>query len=201
LSPINRTPIFFDDHDHAHFHGLRADYRQRFRWRLYHDGLMTNHCHLLLQRPDPRQLSARMAGLRRADIHHVHRRHGFVGHLFQGRFKSPAMEADSYLLSCRRYIERHPLEAGMVGSLLSDNPWYEQLASSAPRRQEWWRTFVWGEDAKEEAVRRGDWVLGSDAFCRPMAEMRGRPLRRRGRPPTKPQCSISPQLEGSPQLA
>jgi hypothetical protein len=24
------------------------------------------------------------------------------------------MEADSYLLSCRRYLERHPREAGMV---------------------------------------------------------------------------------------
>ena len=110
----NRTPIVVDDHDHGHFHGLRADYRQRCRWRLYHDGLMTNHCHLLLQRPDPRQLSARMAGLRRADIHHVHRRHGFVGHLFRGRFKSPAIEADSYLLTCGRSIERHPREAGMV---------------------------------------------------------------------------------------
>ena len=43
---------------------------------------------------DPRHLSALMAGLLRAYVHHYHRRHGFVGHLWQGRFKSPANGRD-----------------------------------------------------------------------------------------------------------
>jgi hypothetical protein len=49
--------------------------------------MMSNHFHLLLQLTDPRQLSACMAGLLRAYVHAYHRRFGFVGHLFQGRFK------------------------------------------------------------------------------------------------------------------
>jgi putative transposase len=197
----NRDTIFADDEDHAHFLGLLADYRQRFAFRLYHYCLMTNHFHLLLQLPDPRQLSTLMAGLLRSYVHHVHRRHGFVGHLFQGRFKSPAIEAETYLLSCGRYIERNPVEAGLVAlpwehrwssaaayalgqedTLLSESPWYEGLAASASRCQELWRSFLLGEDAKEEAIRRGDWVLGSEAFCQQMGEQRGRPARRRGRP-------------------
>jgi hypothetical protein len=32
-----------------------------------------------------------MAGLLRAYAHRCHRRHGFIGHLWQGRFKSPAV--------------------------------------------------------------------------------------------------------------
>jgi putative transposase len=70
--------------------------------------------HLLLQLPRPQQLSRLMAGLLRAYVHYYHGRYDFVGHLFQGRFKSPAIEADSYLLSCGRYIERNPVEAGLV---------------------------------------------------------------------------------------
>jgi putative transposase len=142
-----------------------------------------------------------MAGLLRSYVHHAHRRHGFVGHLFQGRFKSPAIEAESYLLSCGRYIERNPMKAGLVAlpwdygwssaaayalgnedTLLSESPWYEGLAGSASWRQELWRSVLLGEDAKEEAVRRGDWVLGSKTFCQRMGEQRGRPVRRRGRP-------------------
>ena len=42
------------------------------------------------------------------------RRYGFLGHLWQGRFKSPAIQCEGYLLSCGRYIERNPLEAGIV---------------------------------------------------------------------------------------
>jgi putative transposase len=197
----NRQDIFSDDQDRAAFLGLVARYCQQFGFRLYHYCLMSNHFHLLLQLRRPGHLSPLMAGLLRAYIHHVHRRHGFVGHLFQGRFKSPAIEADSYALSCGRYIERNPVEAGLVGlpwdhawsscrayalgkvdPLLADNPWYEQLARDAQRRCELWQELVLGEDSREAEVRRADWAIGTEAFRGWMAQARGRPLRRRGRP-------------------
>jgi putative transposase len=55
-----------------------------------------------------------MAGLLRAYVHYFHRRTGFVGHLWQGRFRSPAVGVEQYFLSCARYIERNPVEAGLV---------------------------------------------------------------------------------------
>lgn len=43
------------------------------------------------------------------------RRHGKVGHLFQGRFKAILVDRDAYLLEVCRYVELNPVRAGMVG--------------------------------------------------------------------------------------
>ncbi|MBK6472952.1 MAG: transposase [Betaproteobacteria bacterium] len=42
------------------------------------------------------------------------RRHGLVGHLFQGRFKAILVDRDAYLLALCRYVERNPVAAGIV---------------------------------------------------------------------------------------
>jgi putative transposase len=165
---------------------------------------MSNHFHLLVQVPEPRCLSRLVAGLLVAYWHHYRRRYGLVGHLFQGRFKSPAIEAEAYLLSCGRSVERNPCAAGLVGepwayrwssaaayacgaadALLAANPWYEALAAEAVGRQARWRAFVLGEDPKEAAIERQDWLIGSDAFriqahCeqgRTAPRTQGRPLK------------------------
>ncbi|HEX5271443.1 MAG TPA: transposase [Gemmataceae bacterium] len=192
----------FHDADRTRFLELVARYRDRFGVRLYHYCLMGNHFHLLLQLPDPRQLSRVAAGLLVAYWHHYRRRYGLAGHLYQNRFKSPAIEADEYLLTCGRYIERNPVEARMAGSpweyrwsscrahalgeadsLLSPNPWHEALSPDPARRRHLWREFLLGNDPKEEAVRRSDWVVGGEEFRRQMYRVAGRPAPRpRGRP-------------------
>jgi len=198
----NRETVFADDDDRAHFLKLLARYRERFELRLYHYCLMDNHFHLLLQLPDPRRMSGMMAGMLRSYTHYAHRRYGFVGRLWQGRFKSPAVETDAYLFSCGRYLQRNPLEARLVAlpweyrwsscrayalgepdALLAPNPWYEALSPELARRQGLWREFLMEVDPKEEDVRRSDWVVGGEAFRRRMRESAGRPApRRRGRP-------------------
>ncbi|HWG44720.1 MAG TPA: transposase [Gemmataceae bacterium] len=197
----NRTAIFADDEDRIVFLSLLARYRQRYAFRLFHYCLMSNHFHLLLQLQSPRQLSTFMAGLLRAYVHHCHRRHQFVGHLWQGRFKSPVIQKDDYWLSCGRYIERNPVEAGLVAepwqyrwssaacyawgtadSLVEENPCYQELAVGKVDQQRLWRAFLVAEDEREDEVRRGDWAVGDARFRDRMGEVRGRPLRRRGRP-------------------
>ena len=42
------------------------------------------------------------------------RRHGRVGHLFQGRFKAILVDSDAYLLELARYVVLNPVRAGMV---------------------------------------------------------------------------------------
>jgi putative transposase len=213
----NRQTIFLDDEDRAAFLSLLGHYRQRFQLRLFHYCLMTNHFHLLVQLPDPRQLSRLMAGLLRAYVHHVHRRYQFLGHLWQGRFKSPAVQGDPYWLSCGRYIERNPLEAGLVAEpwqfrwssapayalgredpLVDENPWYRELSTEGGRRQALWRDFLLGEDPREEDIRQGAWAIGDAAFHLRLEQERGRPVRRRrGRPrkPTSVPSHNSPQLK------
>src|SRR5438128_10500478 len=67
-----------------------------------------------------------MAGLLVAYARVLNRRHGFVGHLWQGRFKSPVVQREGYWLSCGRYIERNPIEAGLVA-----RPWEYRWSSAA----------------------------------------------------------------------
>ena len=55
----------------------------------------------------------------RLDAHGVYtqafnRRHGLVGHLFQGRFKAVLVDREPYLVALCRYVERNPVAAGLV---------------------------------------------------------------------------------------
>jgi putative transposase len=199
----NRGALFADADDTRYFLRLLDRYRRRFGFRLYHYCLMTNHIHLLLQLDDPRRLSSLMAGLLLAYARYCNGRHGFVGHLFQGRFKSPLVQREGYWLSCGRYIERNPLVAGMVSApwdypwsscrayacgaadpLLTEDPCYTELSPDPGRRQQLWREFVSGDDPREAAIARGDWAVGDDGFRGRMAQVLGRPLPRpRRRPP------------------
>ncbi|HZU38672.1 MAG TPA: transposase [Gemmataceae bacterium] len=197
----NREVVFACDEDYRYFLDLVDRYRQRFPWRLYHDCLMGNHFHLLVRCEDPKALSACLAGLLLSYVHYAHRRYGFVGHLWQGRFKSPVVAAEQYFLSCARYIERNPVVAGIVAlpweyrwssapayalgkadPLLSYNVWYRELGGDDAQRQQRWREFLLGDDPREEEVRRGDWTTGDDAFRRRVQRQASRPARRRGRP-------------------
>jgi putative transposase len=201
----NRESIFADNEDRQAFLNLLARYRDRFGFQLLHYCLMSNHFHLLVKLRDPRHVSTLMAGLLRAYVHHCHRRHCFVGHRWQGRFKSPAVQCRDYLLSCGRYIERNPLEAGIVAQpwdydwssaqvhalgvanpLVTQSAEYHELAAEPTDRQMRWRSFLLGEDPREQVVRSEDWVIGDDAFRRHLSQAQGRPMpRARGRPPTR----------------
>jgi hypothetical protein len=74
---------------------------------------MGNHLHLAVER-GPTKLSRVMLALQSAYTQWFNRRHGRVGHLFQGRYKAFLIEKDRYLLALVRYIHRNPLEAGLV---------------------------------------------------------------------------------------
>jgi putative transposase len=201
----NRETVFHDDDDRRVFLDLLDRYRTRFGFALYHYCLMSNHFHLLLRVAAARELSPLMAGLLRAYVHHCHRRRGFVGHKWQGRFKSPAVQDGAYLLSCGRYVERNPLEAAMiqepwdyawsscryyalgtVDPLITESPSYTEFGADPGRRRQLWREFLMHEDEREPAVRQSDWAIGDEAFRKRMRQVSGRPAaRRRGRPPRK----------------
>jgi hypothetical protein len=75
----------------------------------------------------------------------TNRRHGLVGHLFQGRFKAVLVERDAYLLELARYVVLNPVRAGMVPDA-GDWPWssYRTMIGQPP-------TPAWLET---------DWLLG-----------------------------------------
>jgi REP element-mobilizing transposase RayT len=75
--------------------------------------LMTNHIHLLI-RPGGAGVSRLLQRVLGGYCQWFNRRHGLVGHLFQGRFGSRVIDSDSDLLWILRYIHRNPVEASMV---------------------------------------------------------------------------------------
>ncbi len=75
---------------------------------------MGNHYHLVLHTWRA-NLSRAMRHINGVYTQHFNRRHGLVGHLFQGRFKAILVDRDAYLLALCRYVERNPVAAKLVG--------------------------------------------------------------------------------------
>ena len=85
----NRADVFADEEDHEAFVHALAKTEQRYPFRLFGYCLMTNHFHLLL-RPGPgTSISRILQSLTIAHTGRYHRRHRTVGHVWQGRFRSP----------------------------------------------------------------------------------------------------------------
>jgi putative transposase len=74
---------------------------------------MSNHYHVVIETAEG-NLSAGMRQLNGVYTQTHNRRHGRVGHVFQGRYKAILVDRDSYLLELSRYVVLNPARAGMV---------------------------------------------------------------------------------------
>ena len=108
-----REPIFEDDEDHRVWLALLAEALDRFQATAYAYCLMGNHYHAVVQTHRP-NLSRLMRHLNGVYTLRYNRRHGKVGHLFQGRFKAVLVDEDSYFLEVCRYVDLNPVRAKMV---------------------------------------------------------------------------------------
>ena len=110
----NREPIFFDDEDRRVYLALLARYKRHFQFTLYAYALMPNHVHLVLKPASGTVISRIMQCFTIAYARTFNRRHGRVGHVFQGRFHSRLITEDVYLLVVSRYIHLNPVRAKLV---------------------------------------------------------------------------------------
>ena len=108
-----RKLVFRDDRDRQEYLDRLNRYRERFGLHLLAYCLMGNHFHLAVER-GPAKLSRVMLALQSGYTQWFNRRHGRVGHLFQGRYKAFLVEQERYLLALVRYIHRNPVEAGLA---------------------------------------------------------------------------------------
>ena len=123
-----REAIFDDDQDRRSFLSTLEQVVNRFNWVCHAWCLMDNHYHLLIQTPDG-NLSNGMRQLNGVYTQASNRRHGRVGHLFQGRFKAILVDSEAYLLELTRYVVLNPVRAGMVNNP-ADWPWSSYRASA-----------------------------------------------------------------------
>ena len=139
-----REAIYRDDQDRADWLAVLGEVCARFNWRCHAYCEMTNHYHLVAETPDA-NLSKGMRQLNGVYTQRFNRRHGVVGHLFQGRFKAILVERDTYLLELARYVVLNPVRAQMVSDA-AEWPWssYRAMVGLSPAP-------AWLET---------DWILG-----------------------------------------
>jgi len=133
-----REPIYVDDVDRAEHLAVLAQAAERFDAQVLAYCQMGNHYHLVLHTRQA-NLSRFMRHLNGVYTQAFNRRHGLVGHLFQGRFKAILVDRDAYLLTLCRYARW-----GQVLSLASTRsttsravtmamPWWEPMGSRCLR--------------------------------------------------------------------
>jgi putative transposase len=157
----NRQKLYQEKADYEQKIALLLRAKQKWTFELFHYCLMPNHFHLLVRVQKGADLPSIMRETLLAYTRYCKRKYRFMGHLFQGRFKSPRIPEESYYLQCGRYIERNPVKAKMVSeawhypyssacfyisgksdSLITPNLYYQQMGSSDTERQEAYRRFL-----------------------------------------------------------
>src|SRR5688572_16206823 len=125
----NRNACFAHESDYLTYLAHLRHLSRQYQCELHAYCLMSNHVHLLLTPQESEACSLMMRDLGRSYVRYFNRRHDRTGTLWEGRFRSCIVESSEYVLACYRYIELHPVRAGMV-SHPSAYPWSSHAVNS-----------------------------------------------------------------------
>jgi putative transposase len=184
----NRDVIFVAEADHRFYLDKLKDACDSMGCEVHAYVLMTNHVHLLMTPYEQNSLGRVMQSLGRRYVQYFNHRYRRTGTLWEGRYRATLIDAESYLLTCYRYIELNPLRAGMVShpadypwssyrsnalgqpdALISEHALYRCLGMSDGERCRCYRNLFDECIRKEtlETIREATnkaWVLGNDCF-------------------------------------
>ncbi len=121
LRGINRQIIFTDDEDRYKFIDIVAHYKQKCGFNIFAYCLMDNHVHLIVKE-NIEPLAKIMKRIGVSYVYWYNYKYNRSGHLFQDRYKSQAIEDDSYLLTVIRYIHQNPFKAN-IAAVMGEYPW------------------------------------------------------------------------------
>lgn len=153
----NRTDMFRCPFDYGVFVHLVREASLRFAVQVHAYVLMTNHVHLMMTPPSREALSRAMQSVGRRYVRYFNDRYTRTGTLFEGRYRSVLVDAESYWITCMRYVELNPVRAGLVDhpaqyrwssyrahangtpdGLLVDHPVYHGLGNTTLERCRSW---------------------------------------------------------------
>ena len=209
---INRQICFASNEDFAAYAHWLDECARKFRVAIHAWVFMTNHVHLLATPETADGVSRMMQSLGRYYVRFFNHSHQRSGTLWEGRFKSSAIDAENYLLICQRYIELNPMRAGMVSKpeeyawssyrcnglgqhakIWTPHPIYKQLGNTVEQRTKTYRSLFAGHldfeilDQIRQASNQG-MALGNNKFKRDVELLSGRrvtPLKRGPKPKHK----------------
>lgn len=115
---VRGESLFLDDRDRRAYLRFLASVKKEAGLIVYGYCLMPNHVHLLIGEGQE-SLGTSMKRLGVAYAMRFNNKHGRDGYVFQGRYRSEAVEDDDYFLTALRYIHQNPVKAGIVGDCAS----------------------------------------------------------------------------------
>ncbi|ACC98150.1 Transposase-like protein [Elusimicrobium minutum Pei191] len=113
---VNRQNIFEEESDYVKFLNILKDIQAANNFVVYAYCFMPNHLHMLIKDDS---LSKTMQVLLGKYASFYNLKYDRTGYLFQDRFKSEAVENDSYFLTVLRYIHQNPVSAGLAQDVTS----------------------------------------------------------------------------------
>jgi putative transposase len=113
---VGRGTVFAKAGDFAALEKVLRQAPERVPLRLLAWCLLPNHWHLVLWPEQDGQLSSYLhwVTMTHTQRWHAHYHSAGSGPVYQGRFKSFAVQEDEHLWTLCRYVERNPLRAGLV---------------------------------------------------------------------------------------
>ena len=160
-----REPIVLGDEDREDLLGVLGQALHRFDACALAWCLMDNHYHFVLHTRQP-NLSLLMRHINGVYTQRFNRRHGKVGHLFQGRFKAILVDRDAYLLEVCRYVELNRVRAQLVDHP-AQWPWCSYHALTGLRPAPDWLDVqaVWGYLLGRDVVDEGTRSQAAQAYA------------------------------------
>ena len=208
----NRQWVFVDDADRSTMLELLDELVRSHAVALHAYVLMPEHFHLLATPATDEGLPHLMQALGRRYVRYFNQRHGRSGTLWEGRYRSTIIEAETYLLPCMAAMDLNPVRSGLVAQA-RDYAWssHAHYAGLQTRRllmppEQYWalgNTPFAREQAYAQLVHEGvspaalqaltetvstGWALGGAEFLAGLQKLTPRRLLRAapGRPPRKP---------------
>lgn len=103
-----RRAIFTDDKDRSRFLEILSRSIELYGIEVHAYVLMGNHFHLIIKAKEA-NLQKFMQRFNTAYTVYFNNKYRRTGHLYQGRYKSILIDADSYLLELSRYVHLNPV--------------------------------------------------------------------------------------------
>jgi putative transposase len=193
-----QLPVFEKADDYKRYCNWYNEYAARYAVKTYAYCLMVNHVHFIAEPEDGEGLARLFNTLHMLYAQNMNKRRNVVGHLWQGRFFSCALE-ERHLYRAIRYVENNPVRAHMVNHAqeyewssaqehLGKNNGLIKLHVLEDLTGVDWQDYLQENDEKtnEEMriITRKGLILGTDNFINEMEQRFQRRLTRlkKGRP-------------------
>jgi putative transposase len=184
----SQQAIFCDEADYSSFLNWLREGARLFKVAIHAYVLMPTHIHLLVTPSDDDGLARMMQWVGRYYVPYYNRKYGRDGTLWKGRYKATVIDPEGYFLTCSRFMELMPVQAGLVpeaeeyqwsslahhvgakpDALITDHPIYWALGNTPFDREAAYKELLEQQLKPEEiqlltdATAKG-WALGSDSF-------------------------------------